>query len=92
MNIVTYASPVALQPPVYAIGLYKDTQSWSNWRANRCGLLQAGAVICSGIVTAALPFLRSVTVGLPHDVLHDSLRVPVSVWARWDRSRQCLWQ
>jgi hypothetical protein len=43
MNIVTYASPVALQPPVYAIGLYKGTQSWANWRANRGGLLQAGA-------------------------------------------------
>jgi hypothetical protein len=41
MNIVTYASPVALQPPVYALGLYKDTQSWRNWRANGCGLLQA---------------------------------------------------
>lgn len=44
MNLVTYASPVALQPPVYALGLYKGTQSWANWRATRRGLLQAGAV------------------------------------------------
>lgn len=40
MNIVTYASPVALQPPMYAIGLYKGTQSWTNWRETRSGLLQ----------------------------------------------------
>lgn len=44
MNIVTYASPVALQPPVYALGLYKSTQSAANWRVHRRGLLQAGAV------------------------------------------------
>jgi hypothetical protein len=48
MNVVTYASPVALQPPVYALGLYKDTQSWRNWRTHRRGLLQAGAADCSG--------------------------------------------
>ncbi len=43
MNIVTYSSPVALAPLVYAVGLYKGTQSWENWRANGKGLLQAGA-------------------------------------------------
>jgi flavin reductase (DIM6/NTAB) family NADH-FMN oxidoreductase RutF len=40
MNLVTYASPVALAPPVYAVGLYKGTQSWENWRASGKGLLQ----------------------------------------------------
>lgn len=43
MNIVTYASPVALKPPVYAVGLYRNTQSWANWRETRSGVLQAGA-------------------------------------------------
>ena len=52
MNIVTYASPVALQPPVYALGLYKFTQSWRNWRASGRGLLQAGAAGCSGLSLA----------------------------------------
>ena len=58
MNIVTYASPVALQPPVYAVGLYKDTQSWVNWRAHRRGLLQAGADVHCMIDHPALSYLE----------------------------------
>lgn len=27
MNLVTYASPIALQPPTYALGLYQHTLS-----------------------------------------------------------------
>ena len=53
MNNVTYASPVALPSPVYALGLYRDTQSGRDRRAHGCGLLQAGAAGCSGLRTSA---------------------------------------
>lgn len=41
MNIVTYASPVAIQPTrCYAVALYRDTLSWENMKKTRHGVLQ----------------------------------------------------
>lgn len=40
MNLVTYAAPIALMPPMYAIGLYRDTLSWDNMLKCKHGVLQ----------------------------------------------------
>jgi len=41
MNILTYASPVSVQPDrVWAIGLYKGTQAHENFSARKEGVLQ----------------------------------------------------
>lgn len=40
MNLVTYAAPIALQPPMYALGLYHDTLSRDNMLSHKHGVLQ----------------------------------------------------
>ncbi|KAG2482795.1 hypothetical protein HYH03_018285 [Edaphochlamys debaryana] len=40
MNLVTYASPVAIKPRMYAIGLYLGTLSHENFRHHKRGVLQ----------------------------------------------------
>jgi hypothetical protein len=41
MNIITYASPVAISPKrLWSIGLYKKTQTFANWQVERAGVLQ----------------------------------------------------
>jgi hypothetical protein len=49
LNLVTYASPVAIQPRSFALGLYLGTQSYANMRHHRRGVLQ---VRCSALRTA----------------------------------------
>ena len=45
LNIVTYASPIAIQPVrKYALGLYVGTQSWQNVRATGRAALQVGCL------------------------------------------------
>lgn len=43
MNIVTYCAPMSIQPRTVALGLFKGTQSWENFLANKVGVLQVGA-------------------------------------------------
>ena len=45
MNLVTYASPISLQPRRYALGLYRGTLSWQNMLATRTGVLQVGLAV-----------------------------------------------
>jgi hypothetical protein len=45
MNLVTYASPISLQPRRYALGLYRGTLSWQNMMATRTGVLQVGLAV-----------------------------------------------
>ena len=41
MNILTYASPVAIRPHrLWAISLYRKTATYDNWRSARTGILQ----------------------------------------------------
>ena len=41
MNIVTYASPMSIRPTrLWAIGLYKETASYENFKQARVGVLQ----------------------------------------------------
>lgn len=40
MNIVTFASPVSISPRAFAVGLYRDTLTWSNFLDTRTGVLQ----------------------------------------------------
>lgn len=40
LNLVTYASPISINPPRYALGLYKDTLSRENMLATGIGVLQ----------------------------------------------------
>lgn len=41
LNIVTYASPIAIQPDrMYALSLFKNTMSWKNMLQSKRGVLQ----------------------------------------------------
>jgi hypothetical protein len=40
MHLVTYGSPIALQPRKYAIGLFKTALSYQNFRETQQGVLQ----------------------------------------------------
>ena len=40
MNIMTYVTPVSMQPKHYIIAVYRDTQSLTNWQADHSGILQ----------------------------------------------------
>jgi flavin reductase (DIM6/NTAB) family NADH-FMN oxidoreductase RutF len=40
MNLVTYCSPMSINPRTVCLGLYKGTQSWENFLEHRCGVLQ----------------------------------------------------
>lgn len=43
MNMITYASPIALRPQrKYALGLYIQSMSWQNVRETGRGVLQVG--------------------------------------------------
>lgn len=53
-NIVTYASPVSIQPRVIAAGLYRGTLSHENAMRDRRGILQIlGCVGAAGFPTTS---------------------------------------
>lgn len=46
MNMITYASPIALRPQrKYALGLYIQSMSYQNVKETGRGVLQAGRVV-----------------------------------------------
>lgn len=48
MNIVTYASPIAIKPVhKYALGLYVETLSWQNVKETRHCVLQVRAEVAA---------------------------------------------
>lgn len=49
LNIVTYASPVAVQPRTYALGLYVGTLSWESMLASGYGVLQVRTAAASRV-------------------------------------------
>jgi len=64
LNIVTYASPIAIKPVrKYVVGLYVDTLSWQNVRATGRAVLQVGApaALCGWVwlFARALPRLAA---------------------------------
>jgi hypothetical protein len=59
LNIVTYASPIAIKPArKYAVGLYAGTLSWQNVRATGRGVLQVRAVRARARARARTPPVR----------------------------------
>ena len=70
MNILTYASPVGITPNrLWAISIYKKTQSWKNWQETQAGTLQllspghASVVPCLGGLSSASDLTKSLLCG-----------------------------
>jgi hypothetical protein len=45
MSLITYCSPIALQPRKYAIGLFKKSLNYEIYKDTQFGVLQVGADI-----------------------------------------------
>lgn len=50
MNIITYITPVSMNPKHYIIALYHNTQSLANWQVTHRGILQILAPDHSSLV------------------------------------------